>query len=146
LRVETPARGRDSQVSRKSPQERKALSYVRDRRNDYGENDKSSRKNIPRGKRRASRTSRRRENQILGQAAGPASNAELVERTETRVVGQKRAVFRKYEDAPLGEIVARTLRRRVEEGFEDQHRADTLIERIGRRIRRGPARRHDAGA
>jgi hypothetical protein len=32
---------------RRSPQEKKALSYAKDRRNDYGENDKSSRKNIP---------------------------------------------------------------------------------------------------
>ena len=35
-------------VKRKSPQEKKALSYAKDRRNTYGENDKSSRKNIPR--------------------------------------------------------------------------------------------------
>ena len=33
---------------RRSPQEKKALSYARDCRNVYGENDKSSRKNIPR--------------------------------------------------------------------------------------------------
>lgn len=31
----------------RGPQEKKALSYARDRRNGYGENDKSSRKAIP---------------------------------------------------------------------------------------------------
>lgn len=31
----------------KTPQDKKALSYAKDRRNTYGENDKSSRKAIP---------------------------------------------------------------------------------------------------
>lgn len=35
---------------KRSPQEKKKLSLQKDRRNDYGENDKSSRKNIPRSK------------------------------------------------------------------------------------------------
>lgn len=34
-------------MKRRSPQEKKRLSYAKDRRNDYGENDKSSRKNVP---------------------------------------------------------------------------------------------------
>jgi len=38
---------------RKTPQEKKQLSYDRDRRSIYGENDKSSRKNIPLSKQRA---------------------------------------------------------------------------------------------
>ena len=37
-------------MARKSPQEKKALSYAKDRRNNYGENDKSSRRNIRRNK------------------------------------------------------------------------------------------------
>lgn len=43
--------GEDLVTRRRSPQEKKALSYARDRRNVYGENDKSSRKNIRRNKR-----------------------------------------------------------------------------------------------
>src|SRR5690242_19968738 len=39
------------------PPAKKHLSYERDRRNTYGENDKSSRKNIPVGKRLAVRAS-----------------------------------------------------------------------------------------
>ena len=38
-------------MARRSPQEKKTLSYAKDRRNDYGENDKSSRKSIRRNKR-----------------------------------------------------------------------------------------------
>ncbi len=41
-------------MARRTPQEKKALSYVKDRRNDYGENDKSSRKNIRREQAHAS--------------------------------------------------------------------------------------------
>ena len=42
-------------AGRSSPQEKKRLSYAKDRRNDYGENDKSSRKNIRRNKRACQR-------------------------------------------------------------------------------------------
>ncbi len=56
---------------RRSPQEKKRLSYSRDRRNYYGENDKSSRKNIARHKRRRHRAERHSVRQHLA-AAGPA--------------------------------------------------------------------------
>jgi hypothetical protein len=49
----------------KSPREKKALSYVCDRRNDYGENDKASRKNIPRAKARSHRLVRRADRTAL---------------------------------------------------------------------------------
>jgi len=35
-------------MNRKTPQQKKAESYANDRRNTYGENDKASRKAIPR--------------------------------------------------------------------------------------------------
>jgi hypothetical protein len=35
---------------RRSPQEKKRLSYLKDGRNVYGENDKASRKNLPKKK------------------------------------------------------------------------------------------------
>ena len=37
----------------KTPQQKKRLSYEHDRRNSYGENQKSSRKNIPKSKQRS---------------------------------------------------------------------------------------------
>src|SRR4028119_181715 len=46
-------------MERKTPQEKKRLSYAKDRRNTYGENDKSSRKNIRRRKRHPNRSNRR---------------------------------------------------------------------------------------
>jgi hypothetical protein len=57
---------------RRSPQEKKRLSYSRDRRNYYGENDKSSRKNIARHKRRRHRAERHSVRQHLAAATGPA--------------------------------------------------------------------------
>ena len=44
---------------RKTPQEKKILSYAKDCRNNYGENDKSSRKAIPRRKQQQRQNERR---------------------------------------------------------------------------------------
>ena len=44
---------------RRTPQEKKILSYQNDRRNAYGESDKASRKAIPKRKRLAARSQRR---------------------------------------------------------------------------------------
>jgi hypothetical protein len=49
----------------RSPQERKALSYAKDRRNTYGENDKASRKAIPLRKAQESRKDRHKVAQDL---------------------------------------------------------------------------------
>lgn len=49
----------------RSPQDKKRLSYERDRRNTYGENSKSSRKNIPRSKALDIRRKRHGTNQTL---------------------------------------------------------------------------------
>ena len=51
---------------RKTPQEKKVLSYQKDRRNAFGENDKASRKWIPRRKRMEARQQRRKAKQTLG--------------------------------------------------------------------------------
>jgi hypothetical protein len=50
----------DGQSPPKSPQEKKALSYAKDRRNAYGENDKASRKAIPLRKAGENRQDRRK--------------------------------------------------------------------------------------
>jgi hypothetical protein len=49
----------------KSPPQKKELSLAFDRRNDYGENSKASRKNITRGKKRSHRHERRGVTQLL---------------------------------------------------------------------------------
>jgi hypothetical protein len=103
------------QKKRRSPQEKKSLSYSRDRRNSYGENDKSSRKNIARKKRRRHRAARRRQHQLLVSALGPAdedTQALAGERVMAPALG-KSSWARKYPDEQLGLHVARKLKRRA---------------------------------
>jgi hypothetical protein len=69
---------------RRSPQEKKALSYAKDRRNAYGENDKSSRRNIPLRKRLVNRANRHAAQQQLREASG-AAEAERAESVEERL-------------------------------------------------------------
>jgi hypothetical protein len=126
-------------VARRDPQEKKALSYTRDRRNDYGENDKSSRKNIRRNKRLPNRADRRRERQVLATAAGLAVTPDMAERTETRLLAKKsmwsRRWWHKWPDAPLVDIVERKLRRRARAGMVEPSQVEVLIERIRHRVR-----------
>ncbi|HJP76913.1 MAG TPA: hypothetical protein VJ914_21775 [Pseudonocardiaceae bacterium] len=116
---------------RRSPQEKKALSYAKDRRNDYGENDKSSRKNIRRNKRMPNRADRHRARQVLA--------SEAPEHAETRLAAKKSMWltkrWRKWRDAPLADIVSYQLRRRAELGMDDPVEVEARIERIRRTIR-----------
>jgi hypothetical protein len=126
-------------VARRDPQEKKALSYARDRRNDYGENDKSSRKNIRRNKRFPNRADRHRERQVLTAAAGSVVAMEAAEQVEIRLLAKKSMWvtkrWRKWRDAPLAEVVEYKLRRRARTGMEDPAVVEARIERIRRRVR-----------
>lgn len=122
-------------MGRKSPQEKKRLSYARDRRNDYGENDKSSRKGIRRNKRAPHRANRRRANQILESAVGVVNEA-AEEETERRLLAKRPKVWRKFPDVPLGEVIQRTLRRRIERGIDDPEQSMARLERVRRRLGR----------
>src|SRR4051794_29977698 len=57
---------------RLSPREKKELSYDRDRRNTYGENDKASRKSIPLRKRLQNKRERKQASQGLAPGVVPA--------------------------------------------------------------------------
>jgi hypothetical protein len=93
-------------VTRRTPQEKKALSYVKDRRNAYGENDKSSRKAIPFRKRWVNKTNRHAYNQVLQLAEGRRD--EFVESVvDDRVHGRRRKRWAKWPDESLGERLAR---------------------------------------
>ena len=122
----------------RDPQEKKALSYRRDRRNDYGENDKSSRKNIRRNKRTPNRADRHRERQVLAGATGSAVDAKAAELAELKLLAKKSMwmtkKWRKWRDAPLAEIVAYKLRRRARTGMADPAVVEATIERIRRRV------------
>jgi hypothetical protein len=119
---------------RRSPQEKKSLSYSRDRRNCYGENDKSSRKNIARKKRRGSRAARRRETQLLASGLGRVdenTQALAGEHAMTPALG-KNSCGRKWPDRQLGLHVARALKRRAD---RDVSAAPTEQARIAKVLR-----------
>jgi hypothetical protein len=97
---------------RRSPQEKKALSYARDRRNAYGESDKGSRKAIPLHKRLVSRANRHAARQQLSET-GDRVASERAERVEERVQGAKPKTWRKWPDQPLGQILEQKRQRRA---------------------------------
>jgi hypothetical protein len=99
-------------VKRRSPQEKKELSYARDGRNAQGENDKASRKGIRRRKSQRARATRRLANQQLPKNVDEV----LVEQAEDidRAIGTAKHKYnwRKKPDIPLRDWVARQQRRR----------------------------------
>ncbi|MET4803390.1 hypothetical protein [Bradyrhizobium sp. LB11.1] len=102
----------------KTPQEKKQLSYANDRRNTYGENQKSSRKNIPRSKQLSHQGERRTVRQALIAAQGDVADAVADEaQSQAWRKGRMKRLksFRKSPDTPLGEVVQRRLRRRTSE-------------------------------
>ncbi|WP_027576154.1 hypothetical protein [Bradyrhizobium sp. WSM1743] len=105
----------------KTPQDKKRLSYEHDRRNTYGENHKSSRKNIPRSKRLSHQDERRAVRQALIPAQGDVPD-EVADEAHSQVLRtgriKKLRAFRKSPDRPLGEVVAGRLRRRKREQIE----------------------------
>ncbi|WP_339028384.1 hypothetical protein WHZ78_06355 [Bradyrhizobium symbiodeficiens] len=106
----------------KIPQDKKRLSYDHDRRNTYGENQKSSRKNIPRSKRLSHQEERRAVRQALIPAQGDV-RVEVADEAHSQVLRtgriKKLSAFRKSPDRPLGEVVAGRLRRRRSEPAVD---------------------------
>jgi hypothetical protein len=89
----------------KTPRQKKLASLALDRRNVYGENDKASRKSIPRGKQRSHQGLRRAVKQPLLNLSGVLAVDDAVE-IELAVIDSerrlKRKAFKKKPDAPLG--------------------------------------------
>jgi len=106
-------------MKRKTPQEKKALSYAKDRRNAYGESDKGSRKSIRRNKTFPSRAYRKAVNDILQGAVGEIDLAKA-ESVDVKAKEIKRRKWKKYPDKPLGEIVASRLERRESHAGKDK--------------------------
>ena len=86
-----------------SPQEKKRNSYAKDRRNAYGENDKSSRKSIPARKAGENHDDRRKVSRSLAGFAklGPEA-ADLVESSVRHDISRVGG-WKKQPDAPLSE-------------------------------------------
>jgi hypothetical protein len=100
----------------KSPQEKKALSLKRDRRNDYGENAKSSRKNIPKSKRHGLQAERRAANVPLNMLNGSVSEEEAIQaevQSRANQLSKRLASFAQSPDTPLGEVLKGKAARRA---------------------------------
>jgi len=96
----------------RTPQEKKALSLARDRRNGYGERGANSRLAIARHKAKDLRRIRRRENQPLGALVNAESEEELAE-AQLRVVAHPPRYWKKGADETLRESVQGKLARRA---------------------------------
>lgn len=92
----------------KTPQEKKRLSYQKDRRNTYGENSKASRKNIPLSKAREIRAERHSQDHLLSMAVNMTDDGQLA-LVENSVRSTKPRQWRKLSDEPLGEVLVRRL-------------------------------------
>lgn len=124
----------------RSPQEKKQLSYAKDRRNHYGENDKSSRRNIRRNKQAVNSANRRLARTVLVTATGPLGPDDApADTVEQELLRRRPKTWRKSPDAPLGEAVVRALGRRARLGIDEPERAQQRIRRVRVRLR-GPAR------
>ncbi|MEV8096523.1 hypothetical protein [Kitasatospora sp. NPDC085879] len=95
---------------RRTPQEKKRLSYLKDRRNAFGENDKSSRRSIRRNKRAVNSANRRLHRTVLAVLDGRPVGDRAAEVAE-RAAGRRPKRWRKTPDAPLGELLAQRARR-----------------------------------
>ena len=95
----------------KTPQEKKRLSYAKDRRNTFGENSKASRKAIPLRKAHGIRAERHSQDMRLAQSLGTVG-IDALEAVENDVRATPPRVWKKYPDKPLGTFVARKLARR----------------------------------
>jgi len=98
----------------KSPQEKKASSLEHDRRNTYGENAKSSRKNIAKGKQAGQRRVRHAVTQDLADLRGLAPDESLMMATEHKAKATASSLekrrFKKVPDEPLGRVLAKKKR------------------------------------
>ncbi len=91
-----------------SPQQKKCKSYQKDCRNCYGENDKASRKNIPRSKQRGHRQERRVASNILNnlnKACDDVLLEETVDKFKDKVKAKCLNRFKKCSDVPLGKML-----------------------------------------
>jgi hypothetical protein len=98
-------------MKRKTPQEKKELSYERDRRNGYGESPHAARQSIPLRKALRHRANRHLQNQQLN-ITGCSVNEELGDQLESHVHHHALVDWKKFPDAPLKEIVAKNLEER----------------------------------
>ncbi|HMS39623.1 MAG TPA: hypothetical protein PKE69_05310 [Pyrinomonadaceae bacterium] len=98
-------------MKQKTLQEKKALSYAKDCRNDYGANDKASRKNIPLRKAKSHRSYRKKVNDLLHKTSN-LIEAEEIEIVENEVKSVRKDNWKKDPDERLEIIVKSNLENR----------------------------------
>jgi hypothetical protein len=97
----------------KTPQEKKALSLTRDRRNTYGNNQKAARKAIPLRKALENRRNRHKNNQAISQVEKlDDARLDLVESSARQDV-YRAGGWAKAPDEPLGDAIAQAEHRRA---------------------------------
>lgn len=97
----------------KTPQQKKRLTLKKDRRNTYGENAKSSRKNIPKSKTLSHRKVRSvAQQQLMRLDPARELEAETIESTIATPRLQK-GKWQKSPDTPLGQVVSGKLKTRT---------------------------------
>ena len=113
---------------RLSPADKKALSYAKDRRNSFGENDKAARKAIPARKAGENRKNRRKAAQALdGYEALDEGSADLIESSLTHDI-ERVGGWKKSPDQPLGDHISQQNDRRDFRDGRKQWVGNKLIE------------------
>lgn len=108
----------------RTPQEKKQHSLARDRRNTYGENDKSSRRAIRLRKRWRSRLARQALRRALERSADTAEDAGVD-------VPAPRGQWRKCSDTSLGDVLHGRRVRRLNRALRERTAADpTFLDRL----------------
>ncbi|WP_371495500.1 hypothetical protein OG871_08280 [Kitasatospora sp. NBC_00374] len=116
---------------RRTPQEKKRLSCPKDRRGLHGENDKSSRRNVPRARQDRHQELRRTEQPAPHRIRAYGGTSDD---SETRFRRRGTGEWRKWPDFTPSSAVEHRLRRRVERGGTDGAQAAERIARIRRRL------------
>ena len=115
-----------------TPQEKKVLSYLKDRRNMYGESRSASIKSIRRRKTIVNRINRRIVAQQIKVVDASVSSEEI--EVSPQVVTRKR--WRKFADQPLVDYVEDRLHRRQRLGINRQQRSSILMKEAKRKLRK----------
>jgi hypothetical protein len=121
-------------MARKTPQEKKRLSYLKERRNTFPRNLKAARKVVPMYKRKVNRQNRRRVHQIVAGAVG-VRDAAVEEVMDVSTLHRPPKSWRKFPDMQLGEIVDMKLAWRARAGIADRARIALKRRRIRKRTR-----------